>query len=101
VRKRRCQASEKTNLNHWTVILATPIQTPETRIRRRELTGKYAVKIMIKHTQMWNYDRNGGENLCYKTPFTCGIAQSTDYFPLCSDDCYPWNNNQVRETLGM
>jgi hypothetical protein len=31
-----------------------------------EVTGKYAVNIVIKHAKMWNYDRNGGGNLCYK-----------------------------------
>jgi hypothetical protein len=33
------------------------------------MTGKYAVTTVIKHAQMWNYDRNWGENL------SCGSGQ--------------------------
>jgi hypothetical protein len=33
----------------------------------RETTGKYAVKIVMKHAQTWNYDTNGDENLCHKS----------------------------------
>jgi hypothetical protein len=29
--------------------------------------GRYEVKIVMEHVQMWNYDTNGGENLCYKS----------------------------------
>lgn len=37
----------------------------------REITGKYPVKIVIKPEQMWNYDRIGGENLCYQVHENC------------------------------
>jgi hypothetical protein len=37
---------ESTDLSYWTshVILTIPIQTPETRLSRNEITGEYAVK---------------------------------------------------------
>jgi hypothetical protein len=41
----------------------------ETRLSRREVAGKYmyAVKVAMKHAQMWNCDTNGGNNLCHKS----------------------------------
>jgi hypothetical protein len=32
----------------------------------REITRKYTIKIVIKHTRAWNWDAKGGGNLCYK-----------------------------------
>jgi hypothetical protein len=42
---------EKANLNHWTahVGITTAIKIPETKICQREITGKYPIKIVIKH----------------------------------------------------
>jgi hypothetical protein len=30
------------------------------------ITGKYALKIVMKHAQIWNYVTNEKENLCHK-----------------------------------
>jgi hypothetical protein len=40
------QEQEATNL-----ILTAAIQTPEIRISRSEITGKYEVRIVVKHAQ--------------------------------------------------
>jgi hypothetical protein len=44
---------ERANLNHWTthVCITTAIYIPETRLCQREITGKYAIKTVIKHAQ--------------------------------------------------
>jgi hypothetical protein len=60
----------------WGAVLATAKQTPGARIRRREITGKHAVNIVMKHAQTWNFDANGGEKLCQKS-----IQQSTSTTP--------------------
>jgi hypothetical protein len=55
---------ERANLNHWT----TPVRFTqlETRLIRLEITRKYTIKIVIKHSHVWNWDGRGGRNLCYK-----------------------------------
>jgi hypothetical protein len=46
---------ERSNLNHWT----TPVRftkatyLPETRLIRKEITGKYSIKIMIEDAHSW------------------------------------------------
>jgi hypothetical protein len=45
----------------------TAIEIPETRLCPREITGKYEIKILIKHAHLWNWDRKGGRNWCYKS----------------------------------
>jgi hypothetical protein len=44
---------ERANLKHWTtnVILTTSIwvQTPDIRLSRREITGKYIVSLAVSH----------------------------------------------------
>jgi hypothetical protein len=46
---------EKANLNHWAtpVRFTTTIHLPETRLIQREVTGKYAMKIVLKHAHSW------------------------------------------------
>jgi hypothetical protein len=53
----------------WNVIMypvnSLLIPYPHTAHYPRELTGKYAIKIVIQHTRVWNEAENGGENICY------------------------------------
>jgi hypothetical protein len=56
---------ERANLNDRTTHFrfTTGISIPETRLCRREITGKYAIKIVIKQAHSWNVDREEGRNL--------------------------------------
>jgi hypothetical protein len=36
------------------VILTTATKIPDTRLCSREITGKYAIIVVLKHAQMWN-----------------------------------------------
>jgi hypothetical protein len=49
-----------------TVELFDPASTPETSLCQREITGNYAIKIVINRAYSWNQDRKGGRNLWYK-----------------------------------
>jgi hypothetical protein len=46
---------KKANISHWTshVRFTTAVYLPETRLLRREIAGKYAIKIVIKHAHSW------------------------------------------------
>jgi hypothetical protein len=35
---------------------------PDTRLCWWEIKGKYAIHVVIKHAETWNYDRNEGGN---------------------------------------
>jgi hypothetical protein len=54
---------ERANLNYWTMHFI--LTTAETRLCLREVTGRCAIKILTKHAKTWNYDKNGGDILCY------------------------------------
>jgi hypothetical protein len=72
---------ERANLNHWTtaVILTTAIETSERRLRRMEITRKYAVKIVMKHTQSWKYDTNESENICHISSMIYEIVEKMKF----------------------
>jgi hypothetical protein len=33
------------------------------KLTRRDIAGKYAVQIVMKHARTWNYDTHGGESM--------------------------------------
>jgi hypothetical protein len=42
---------------------------PERRLSRKEITGRYEIKTVIKYAHAWTYDRNRGSLLntsCWK-----------------------------------
>jgi hypothetical protein len=55
---------ERADLNHWTTHVR--FTTAESRLCQGEITGKYAIKIVIKDAHSWNKDKKGGRNSCYK-----------------------------------
>jgi hypothetical protein len=46
---------ERANLNHWkthvSILVITATNTPDPRLSRREVTGKHAINIVMKHAQ--------------------------------------------------
>jgi hypothetical protein len=51
---------ELTILNHWTTHVTITTPTYQTSLCRREITGKYAIKIEIKHGQTWKFYSTDG-----------------------------------------
>jgi hypothetical protein len=48
---------------------------------RKKIIEKYAVKILMKHAEMFNYDTNGGHNLFRKS-----IEQTTSIAPMYKNE---------------
>jgi hypothetical protein len=48
-------------------LITTFIQAPDIRLSRKEVTGEYAVKIMVKHAQSGTVMPNGGDIIYHRS----------------------------------
>jgi hypothetical protein len=67
------------------------MKAPDTRLSRREVTGRYVVKYYDEACTSWNYDANEDDNLCHKS-----IPQTKSPTPMHESK---WRINETKYVL--